>query len=101
MNIVRSKILKKMVEEDKPLSADSKVDIAHLQVNYRLCCYRKVHISIFERPKPYDHEQEWLQENNIIELLWTKVIILSQSGVDLLDSSRDDEEQDDGIKLRC
>ena len=112
VNIVRSKMLKKMVGEDKPLSADSKVDIAdlppckilllpHVQwVNYRLCCYRKTHISIFERPKPYDHEQEWLQENNIIVLLQTKVIILSQSGVDLLDSSRDDEEQDDGLKLQ-
>ena len=111
VNIVRSKMLKNMVGEDKPLSADSKVDLARLppcktsllphvqRVNYRLCCYKKAHIPIFEWPKPYDKEQGWVQENNIIEPLWTKGIILPQSVVDLLDSSRDDEEQDDELEL--
>ena len=32
-------------------------------------------------------------------MLWTKGIILPQSVVDLLDSSRDDEEQDDEFEL--
>ena len=104
VNIVRSKMLKKMVGEDKPLNADSKVDITRLpscktsllphvqRVNYRLCCNKKVHIPIFERPKPYDDEQGWVRENNIIEPLWTKGISLPQSVVDFFDSRRDDEE---------
>ena len=88
VNIVRIKMLKKMVGEDKPLSADSKVDLARLppcktsllphvqRVNYRLCCYKKAHIPIFERSKFYDNEQGWVRENKIIEPLWTKGIIL-------------------------
>ena len=111
VNIVRSKMLKKMVGEDKLLSADSKVDLTRLppcktlllphvqRVNYRLCCYKKAHILIFERPKPYDNEQEWIRENNIIELLWNKGIILPQLVVVLLDSSTDDEKQDDELEL--
>ena len=63
MNIVKSKMLK-MVGEDKPLSTDSKVDLTRLppcetfllphvqRLNYRLCCYKKAHIPIFERTKP-------------------------------------------------
>ena len=75
-------------------------NLANVQrVNYRLCCYKKVHIPIFERPKPYDDEQGWVRENNIIEPLWTKGISLPQSDVDFFDSSRDDEEQDDELQL--
>ena len=74
MNIVKSKILKKMVGEDKPLSTDSKVDLTRLppcktsllphvqRVNYRLCCCQKAHIPIFERTKPYDNEQGCVRE---------------------------------------
>ena len=111
VNIVRSKMLKKMVGEDEPFSADSKVNLTHLppcktsllpnvqRVIYRLCCYKKAHISIFERPKPYGNKQGWVRENKIIEPLWIKGIILLQSVVDLLGSSRDDEEQDDELEL--
>ena len=96
-----------MAGEDKPLSADSKVDLTRLppckalllphvqRVNYRLYCYKKANISIFEWPEPYNNKQGWVQENTIIEPLWTKGIILLQSVVDMLDSSRDDEEQDE------
>ena len=68
-------------------------------MNYRLCCYKTAHISIFQRPKPYDNEQGLVRGNNIIEPLWTKGIILPQSVVELLDSSRDDEEQADELEL--
>ena len=113
MNIVRSKMLKKMVMvgEDKPLSADSKVELTRLppckilllphvqRVNYRICCYKKVHIPIFDRPKPYDNKQGWVQENSTIEPLWTKEIILPQSVVDLdkleLENSTDYDDDDD------
>ena len=55
VNIVRSKILKKMIGEDKRLSANSIVDLTRLppcktslvqRVNYRLCCYKKAHIQM-------------------------------------------------------
>ena len=81
---VRSKMLKKMVGKDKPLSTDSKVGLARVppcrdsllphvhRVNYRVSCYKKAHILIFERPKPYDEDQEWARgEANMIEPLWT------------------------------
>ena len=96
-----------MAGEDKPLSADSKVDLTRLptcktlplphvqRVNCRLYCYKKANISIFEWPEPYNNKQGWVQENTIIEPLWSKGIILLQSVVDMLDSSRDDEEQDE------
>ena len=72
VNIVRSRMLKKMVGEDKSLSANSKVDLTRLppfktlllphvqRVNYRLCSYKKVHILIFDRSKPYDNEKGWV-----------------------------------------
>ena len=73
-----------MVGKDKPLSTDSKVDLARVppcrdsllphvhRVNYRVSCYKKAHILIFERPKPYDEDQEWARgEANMIETLWT------------------------------
>ena len=89
INCIRSKMLKKMVAEDKPLSTDSKVDLARLppcrnsllphiqRVNYRASCYKKAHILIFERTKIYHEDQGWVRgETNIIEPLWTKGSIL-------------------------
>ena len=58
-----------------------------------------MHILIFEQTKPYDNEQEWIRENNIIEPLWNKGIILPQLVVVLLDNSTDDEKQDDELEL--
>ena len=113
VNSIRSKILRKMVGEDKPLSIDSKVDFARLppcrvsllpqvqRVNYRVSRYKKVHIPIFERPKPYDEDQGWVcGETNIIEPLWTKGGILLQSVIDLMGTDDNDEEDaDDEIEL--
>lgn len=111
---VRSKMLKKMVGEDKPLSHASKVDLTRLppckdsllphvqRVNHRLSCYKKAHIPIFEQPKPYENNQGWvLGETNIIEPLWTKGSILPQSVVDLLDTRVKDEDadHDDEVEL--
>ena len=113
VNSIRSKILRKMVGEDKPLSIDSKVDFARLppcrdsllpqiqRVNYRVSRYKKVHIPIFERLKPYDEDQGWVcGETNIIEPLWTKGGILLQSVIDLMGTDDNDEEDaDDEIEL--
>ena len=71
INLVRSKMLKKMVGEDEPLNMKSKIDLARLppcrdsliphcqRVNYRLATYKKAHIPIFEKPKPYEDNQGW------------------------------------------
>ena len=113
LNYVRSKMLKKIVWEDKPLNIDSKVDLARLppcrdsllphvqRVNHKVSCYKKAHISIFEHPKPYDEDQGWVRrEKNIIEPLWTKGNILPQSAIDLLDTdNKDEEDTDDEIEL--
>lgn len=100
-------MLKKMVGEDKPLNHDSKVDLARLppcknsllphvqRVNHRLTCYKKANIPTFERPKPYETNQGWiLGENNNIEPLWTRGSILPQSVVDLLETSKKEEDID-------
>ena len=104
VNRLRSKMLKKMVGEDKPLSIDSKVDHARLppcrdsltphvqRVNYRIACYKKAHILIFERSKLCDEDQGWVRgETNIIE---------PQLVIDLLATDNNDEEDtDDEIEL--
>ena len=102
INVVRSKMLKKMVGEDKPLSYDSKVDLSHLppnryslvphvqRVNHRLVCYKTADIQIFEKPK-------WTRsESGLIEPLWTRGKILPQSVVDLLDNIQNEEDEEDG-----
>ena len=112
-NCVRSKMLKKMVGKDKPLSIDSKVDLAQLppcrdsllfyvqRWNYRVSCYKNAHIPIFEWTKPYDEDQGWVcVETHIIEPLWNEESILPQSVIDLLSTENYDEEDiDDEIEL--
>ena len=67
---------------------------------YRLSCYEKAHISIFERIKPYDEDQGWVcGETHVIEPLLTKGSILPQSVIDLLGTENNDEEDiDDEIE---
>ena len=60
----------------------------HVQrVNYKVSCYKKAYILIFERPR-----QGWVrEETNIIETLWVKESILPQSVVHLLDTDNNDK----------
>ena len=105
INHVRSKMFKKMVGEDKPLSLDSKVDLSRLppcrdsllphvqRVNHRLTCYKKANVPIFQKPKPYEDDQGWIRgERTGIEPLWTKGSVLPQSIIDLLDTEGNDED---------
>lgn len=69
VNLVRSKMLKKIVGEDETLSSKSRVDFARLppcqdsliphiqRVNYRVACYKRAAEPIFWRPKPYNEGQ--------------------------------------------
>ena len=65
----------------------------HVQrVNYKVSCYKKAYILIFERPRPYDEDQGWVRgEANIVEPLWAKESILPQSVVHLLDTDNNDK----------
>lgn len=99
VDMVRSKLLKKMVGEDNTLNSKSKVDmvrlppcqdslIPHIQrVNHRVACYRHAAEPFFERPKPYDEGQGWLKrEKGVIEPVWSIGPILPPSLIDLLDT---------------
>ena len=108
VNIVRSKLLKKMVGEDNSLNSKSKVDmvrlppcqnslIPHVQrANHHAACYRHAAEPNFERPKPYVEGQGWLKtEAGVLEPVWSIGPILPPSLVDLLETvdTENDEDQ--------
>ena len=97
VNVVRSKVLKKMVGEDSTLNAKSRVDmvrlppcqdslIPHIQrVNHRVACYRRAAQPMFDRPKPYEEGQGWQRtDEGVIEPVWSVGPILPPSLLDLL-----------------
>ena len=107
VNLVRTKMLKKMVGEDNDLTKDSKVDLSKLppcrnsliphihRVNHRVCNYKRANIPIFEKPKPSDPNQGWMtNESGMLEPQWTIGPCLPQSLIDLMDKIPD--EKDDG-----
>ena len=109
-----SKMLKKVIKEDKSQNQHSKVDftilppckdslLPHVQrVNYSLGCYKKANIQTFESPMSYEKNQGWvLGENNNIEPLWMRGSILPQSVVDLLEANKLEErgDHDEEIEL--
>ena len=100
VDLVRSKLLKKMVGEDSTLNTKSKVDMVRLppcrdsliphihRVNHRVACYKRAAEPIFERPKPYDEGQGWLKtEEGVLEPVWSVGPVLPPSLLDLLDTS--------------
>ena len=113
INAVRSKMLKKMVGEDQGLDKTSKIDLARLppcqdsliphinRVNYRISCYKRANIPIFETPKPYEEDQGWtIDATGIIEPKWTKGSVLPQSLIDLLaTTTEDDDEGEDEMEM--
>ena len=104
-----------MVGEDQNLDKNSKIDLARLppcqdsliphinRVNYRLSCYKRANIPIFEKPKPYDENQGWIiiQNTGIIEPKWSNGPVLPQSLIDLLAMSTndDDEVEDEDMEM--
>lgn len=111
VNTVRGKMLRKMVGEDEKLTAKSKVDLARLppcraalqphnkRVNHRVALYKRAHIAIVEKPKPYDEGQGWMRNaKDLLEPIWSSKPILPASLIDLLaaidpkDKETEDEE---------
>ncbi|KAK7110850.1 hypothetical protein V1264_014659 [Littorina saxatilis] len=104
-------MLCKMVGEDEKLTAKSKVDLARLppcraalqphnkRVNHRVALYKRAHIAIVEKPKPYDEGQGWMRNaKDLLEPIWSSKPILPASLIDLLaaidpkDKETEDEE---------
>ena len=112
VNIVRTKMLKKMVGEDNDLTKESKIHLSRLppcqdsllphicRVNHRVASYKRANIPIFEKPKPSDDNQGWkINEIGILETVWTRGPILPQSLIDLLDTTDDDESDDEEVDV--
>jgi hypothetical protein len=111
VNVVRVKLLRKMVGEDKKLTAKSKVDLARLppcqsalephvqRVNYRVALYKRADQPLLEKPKPYDERQGWIRtDQGVLEPLWSRGPVLPTSLVDFLttgDREAEDEVDDD------
>ena len=109
VNKLRTKMLHKMVGgTGVTLTKKSKVDLSrippctnslipHIQrVNHRLCCYKKAHVPIFDKPKPYDNKQGWEKsDNGFLEPIWSNGDILPPSLIDLIDKKDSDNEESD------
>ena len=71
VNLVRLKMLKKMVGEDDSLNQKSKIDLSRIppcqdsfiphcqRANHRLGRYKRADDAIIEYPKPYEPGQGW------------------------------------------
>ena len=111
VNVVRVKMLKKMVGEDETISRKSKIDLARIppcqdsliphcqRANHRLACHKRANQPNIEKPRSYDMDQGWQKvENGSLEPIWSRGPILPMSLIDLLDSTDwdlDDEDEDD------
>ena len=97
MNLVRFKMLQKMVGEDEKLTYKSKVDLARLppyrnsliqhihRANHRLTGHRRANETTFDRPKPYQSGQGWQKtEAGVLELLWSTCPILPTKMIDFV-----------------
>jgi hypothetical protein len=73
VDVVRAKLLHKMVGEDEKLTSKSKVDLARLppchsalkphiqRANHRVALYKRADEPILEKLKPYDEGQGWMR----------------------------------------
>ncbi|KAK7102311.1 hypothetical protein V1264_020548 [Littorina saxatilis] len=114
VDVVRGKLLRKMVGDNEKLTSKCKVDLArmppcqsalmpHIQrVNHRVALYKRAHEGIQERPKPYDQGQGWTKNaDGVLEPVWCLKPILPVSLIDLLADGgceeEDDEEEDEEV----
>ena len=88
VDVVRTKLLRKMVGEDEKLTSRSKVDLARLppcqsalkphiqRVNHRSALYKRANEAILEKPNPYDDGQGWVNEYTL-RIVGTGVVMWS------------------------
>ena len=113
MNVVRAKMVKKMVGENDKLTKQSKVDLSrippcqnslipHIQrVNHRVAGYKRAHQAIVESPTPFADGQGWERsDQDGLQPIWSKGPVLPTTLVDLLEPTADEaegeEEEEDG-----
>jgi len=108
VDVVRAKMLRKMVGENENLTTKSKVDLTRLppcrnslvphvgRVNYRLAIYKRANQACFWRPKPYDNDQRWVKtEEGFAEPVWSCGPILPPSLIDLIKKVEEENDDDD------
>ena len=106
VDVVRAKLLRNMVGEDKKLTCKSKVDLARLppchsalkpharRVNYRVALYKRADEPILENPKPYDEGQGWMKtDEGVLKPVWSCGPILPTSLVDPHDTGEHEQEE--------
>ena len=114
VDVVRTKLLRKMVGEDENLTSRSKVDLARLppcqsalkphiqRVNHRAALYKQSNEAILEKPNPYDDGQGWVNTHEgVLEPMWSFCHIMPTPLVDLLftcgrEVVEEEEEREDG-----
>ena len=105
INNARFQLLLKMVGPKDKLNLNSKVYFARLppcrnsllphiyRVNYRLACFKKAGIPIFDLPSPCEDNNGWRKDDNgFIEPIWTIGPILPVKLVDILEETIEQEE---------
>ncbi|XP_033987161.1 uncharacterized protein LOC117483109 [Trematomus bernacchii] len=107
VDVVRAKLLRKMVGQDDKLTAKSKVDLARLppcydalkphvqRVNHRVALNKRADESILEKPNPYDEEQGWMRTDGVLRPVWSCGPVLPTSLVDLLDTTEREQEEEE------
>lgn len=107
VDVVRAKLLRKMVGQDDKLTAKSKVDLARLppcydalkphvqRVNHHVALYKRADESILEKPNPYDEEQGWMRTDGVLRPVWSCGPVLPTSLVDLLDTTEREQEDEE------
>ena len=104
MNLVRGKMMHKMVGQNEKLTSKSKVDLARIppclnslkphieRVNYRVACLKKAHTPIFEAPKPDEESIGWITNDaGNLEPIWSYGEIMPSSLVDLIGDDGEEE----------
>ena len=100
VNLVRGKMLRKMVGGNKKLTSNSKIDLARLppclnslkphieRSNYRVACLKRANIPIFYTPKPDDEGKGWMiNDVGNLEPIWSYGDILPSSLIDLIEET--------------
>ena len=106
INVVRAKMLRKIVDEDNQLTIRSKIDLSKLapaegnlkphiyHVKHLVATYKRASEPIYWTPKPWGKNPGWVEnDNGVLELAWSLRTVLSQSLMDILETTADDLEE--------
>ena len=112
VNLVRAKMMHKMVGRNMKLTSKSKVDLARIppclnslkphieRVNYRVACLKEAHTPIFDTPKPDEEGKGWMKnDTGDLEPIWSYGNILPPSLVDLIEDDEEDDGEEDNKDL--